>query len=108
MTESCSQGTDNASVKLMIESIPSGVVLCTAGVLLINQRADELLGGSEEFPEVFQENLSRLFALKTSLRPSANATEPSPHAEIWFQRSDGRQQLCEVTLPNNAEQELWL
>lgn len=102
------QESDSAAIKLIIESIPSGVVLYTEGVLFINLRADELLGGSEEHPQVFEENLSQLFQLKTSLQPAENSNVQDRHAEIWFERGDSRQHLCEVTLPNNSEQELWL
>ncbi|QDV51504.1 hybrid sensor histidine kinase/response regulator [Gimesia fumaroli] len=108
LKESDPQQTTTASVKLIIESIPSGAILYTGGELFINQRADDLLGGSEEHSLVFQENLSQLFQLKSSLQSALNSKERSSLAEIWFKRGDGGQHLCEVTLPNNTEQELWL
>ena len=106
--ETSAQEPDAASIQLIIESIPSGVVLCTQGVLFINERADELLGNSEAHPQAFQENLSQLFQLKTNIPIAESSPEQSRHLEIWFQRGDGRQHLCEVTLPTNTEQELWL
>ncbi|QDT43342.1 Blue-light-activated protein [Gimesia alba] len=108
LKESAPQDSNTASIKLIIESIPSGVVLCNDGVLFINERADELLGGAEEHSQVFQENLSQLFQLKTRMPATARSKEQSQHAEIWFKRGDSHQHLCEVTLPNNTEQELWL
>ncbi|MCH9655320.1 MAG: PAS domain S-box protein [Planctomycetes bacterium] len=109
-TESYPQTTDIASIKLIIESIPSGAVLCTEEMLFINQRADELLGGSEQNAEIFDENLKQLFELKTSLSSESNSTDCSRDAEIWFKRNDvnKRLHLCEVTLPNETGQELWL
>lgn len=105
--ESYSQAVDIASIKLIIESIPSGVILCIEKMLFVNARADELLGGSEEHPQVFEENLKYLFQLRGSRTPGANSDQ-SAQTEIWLQLSDGRKHLCEVTLPNNSEQELWL
>ncbi|QDU10581.1 PAS domain S-box protein [Gimesia aquarii] len=108
LTESYSQPADISSIKLIIESIPSGVVLCSEGMLFVNQRADDLLGGSEKHLAVFEENLKQLFELRTKLATTSKMSQHSEQAEISFQLSNGMQHLCEVTLPNNAEQELWL
>ncbi|WP_299468224.1 PAS domain S-box protein, partial [uncultured Gimesia sp.] len=47
---------------------------------------------------------------QTSLQPAPPSQVDSEHAAIWLKRNDGTNQLqlCEVTLPNNSEQELWL
>ncbi len=110
LTESYPLTTDNASIKLIIESIPSGVILRTEGTLLINQRADELLGNSEQRPQIFADNLQRLFQLRTIDPIVPDTADQATHAEIWLTRHDGMNHLhlCEVTLPNNSEQELWL
>ncbi|WP_197995380.1 PAS domain-containing hybrid sensor histidine kinase/response regulator [Gimesia algae] len=75
--------------------------------LIINQRSEELLGNSIETPELFEANLGRLFELQTEAELKTDSSEPD-QAEIWFQHADGIQHLCEVKLPNNPEQELWL
>lgn len=108
LTESYSQTADLSSIKLLIESIPSGVVLCSEGMLFVNQRADDLLGGSDKHLAVFEENLKQLFKLRTKVPTASNVLQHSEQAEICFHLSDGMQHLCEVTLPNNTEKELWL
>ncbi|MFK7778327.1 MAG: PAS domain S-box protein [Gimesia sp.] len=110
LTESYPQTADIASIKLIIESIPSGAVLCNEEILLVNQRADELLGGSEKNPEIFEENLKQLFELKTSLPSELDSADHPRVAEVWFKRNAQKKRLhlCEVTLPSEAGKELWL
>lgn len=103
--ESYTQSADNSSINLIIESIPSGALLYSGGMLFVNQIADVILGGSEEFPEVFKKNLEKLFQLRTQMLMESNSSQP---VEVWFQNSEGGHHLCEVTLPTNSEQELWL
>tara|TARA_R110000850_G_scaffold270691_3_gene403922 strand:+ start:1889 stop:5179 length:3291 start_codon:yes stop_codon:yes gene_type:complete len=106
--ESYPQVCDNASIKLIIESIPAGVVYRSGETLFINQRSEELLGYSNENPELFEQNLERLFELKeTNAGPQSGFSE-SGQSEIWLQHPDGVQHLCEVKLPNNPDQQLWL
>jgi len=109
-TESYPQSSDIASIKLIIESIPSGAVFCLDDMLLINSRADEILGGSEQNSEIFEENLKQLFELKTSLPPEIDLSDQPRNAEIWFKRNDQKKRLhlCEVTLPSESGKELWL
>lgn len=104
--QSYPQVSDNASIKLIIESIPAGVVFCSGETLFINQQSEELLGNSSESPELFEANLERLFELKAA-ESETDSSDPD-QAEIWFEQADGVQHLCEVKLPNNPEQQLWL
>lgn len=107
-TESYPQVSDNASIKLIIESIPAGVVYRSGETVLINQRSAELLGYSSESPALFEQNLERLFELNAIQSETAKDPTPSDPPEIWVQFSDGIQKLCEVTLPNNEDRQLWL
>ncbi|MAX37333.1 MAG: hypothetical protein CME33_12315 [Gimesia sp.] len=107
-TESYPQVSDNASIKLIIESIPAGVVYRSGETLLINQRSSELLGYSSESPALFEQNLERLFELDAIQGETATDATPSDSPEIWVQFSEGIQKLCEVTLPNNEDRQLWL
>lgn len=110
LTQFYPQVPEIASINLMIESIPSGAVFRTEEMLLINQQADELLGGSEQNPEMFEENLKQLFDLQNSVPLENNTGESLGEAEIWFKRNNDktRLHLCEVTLPQKTGQELWL
>lgn len=106
--QSYRQVSDNASIKLIIESIPAGVVYRSGSTLYINQRSEELLGNSNDHPELFEQNLERLFELKSIQSETADDLRESEHTELWVQLSSGIQKLCEVTLPNNDDQQLWL
>ncbi|MCA9003712.1 MAG: PAS domain S-box protein [Planctomycetaceae bacterium] len=108
INESYPHVSDIASIKLIIESIPAGVVYRSGETLFINQRSEELLGNSNENPELFEQNLEQLFALKATIQETESDFNEPDHAELWVQLNSGIQKLCEVTLPNNDEQQLWL
>ncbi|QDU51028.1 Blue-light-activated protein [Gimesia panareensis] len=104
--ESHSPETDDASIKLIIESIPSGAVLQMDSSLFFNQRANELLGDSQGHPDVFEENVTRLFALQSN--STCDSVDNSSQTEFWARYHDGEQCLCEVTLPVRQDSSLWL
>lgn len=106
--ESYRAESDNASIKLIIESIPAGAVMRADGTLYFNQRANQLLGDSETHPEIFEENVTRLLALQPKANAAQGSEERSRRAEFWFRYHDGKQCLCEVTLPEEQEPRLWL
>lgn len=97
--------SDLASIKLMIESIPSGVIWVQDEDLLINQQAQKILGSAEDEFATFEQNLANIFELKNRVEQQEDHPQ---QAEVWLQREDGRLHLCEVTLPNQTPQELWL
>jgi len=98
----------DASIYLIIESIPAAAVMQAGGSLYFNQRADELLGNSEDQPEAFNENLTRLLALEPEAKAAMEIAESSAQTEFWCKYHDGKQCLCEVILPTGQEPRLWL
>lgn len=104
--DSYSAESETSSIKSILESIPSGAVLLQTGSLYFNERANALLGNSEDHPEVFEENITRLLTLKPN--PLPESAVPPAQVEFWSSRHDGNQSLCEVTLPAQEESSLWL
>lgn len=108
LKESYSPSDDNASIKLIIESIPTGAVLCHGGSLYFNQRADELLGNSEAYPELFTENLTQVLELKPGQETDQEIDCGSNQCEFWARHHDETLSLCEVTISDQRDPQLWM